>query len=133
MHIRTMLASHPERHGMVPEPVASCIEACFHCASICHACADACLAEDMVKDLTQCIRLDLDCADLCLTAGTMMLRRTGSNEDVLRRMVDACAVTCRLCAEECERHAAHHMHCKHCAEACRDCERACVDAGRSLH
>jgi hypothetical protein len=29
------------------------------------------------------------------------------------------------CAEECERHAEHHDHCRVCAEACRRCEEAC--------
>ena len=133
MHLREMLSSHPRIHGGLPEPVAVCIEACFHCAGICNSCADACLAEDMVKELTQCIRLDLDCADMCFTAGTMMLRHTGQNGETMQRMIDACAVACRVCAEECERHAAMHMHCKHCAEACRECERACMDAARSLH
>ena len=133
MHMRDMLASHPKVHGSLPEPLALCIEACFHCAGICHSCADACLSEDMVKELAACIRLDLDCADVCFATGTLLLRRTGSNEEVMRRMLDTCAAACRACAEECERHADHHMHCKHCAQACRECERACMDAGRSLH
>ena len=34
-------------------------------AQVCTACADACLGEDDVGELTRCIRLDLDCADLC--------------------------------------------------------------------
>jgi hypothetical protein len=32
---------------------------------------------------------------------------------------------CSDCAEECERHAAHHRHCAICAKACRACARAC--------
>ena len=39
---------------------------------------------------------------------------------------------CRLCAEECERHAAKMQHCRICGEACRRCERACQDARRTF-
>ena len=133
MHLREMLSSHPRLHGAVPEPIAVCIEACFQCAAMCHSCADACLGEEMVKDLTECIRRNLDCADVYMAAGTLMVRRTGRNQDTVSRMIDACAVACRICAEECERHAGMHLHCRHCAEACRECERACRDAARGFH
>jgi hypothetical protein len=36
-------------------------------------------------------------------------------------------VACLACAEECDRHAAHHQHCRLCAEACRRCKKACDD------
>jgi hypothetical protein len=86
----------------------------------------------MVKDLRQCIRLDLDCADICAVTGAIATRRTGSNEDLIRRVLQACELACRVCAEECERHARQHQHCRVCAEACRRCERACQDALRSV-
>jgi hypothetical protein len=34
-------------------------------------------------------------------------------------------VACRACADECEKHAAHHEHCRLCAEVCRRCDQAC--------
>ena len=36
-------------------------------------------------------------------------------------------VACRACAEERDRHAAHHDHCRVCAEVCRRCEQTCSD------
>lgn len=39
---------------------------CVECAEVCTACADACSAEGDPKMLVRCIRLNLDCADLCL-------------------------------------------------------------------
>lgn len=42
-----------------------------------------------------------------------------------RAAVQACAQTCASCADECERHAQMHHHCRVCAEACRQCEDAC--------
>lgn len=79
----------------------------------------------MVAHLTQCIRLDLDSADVCLATGKIGSRRTGSNEGLIRRQLEVCAEACGLCAEECEKHAGMHEHCRLCGEACRRCERAC--------
>ena len=31
----------------------------------------------------------------------------------------------RICAEECEKHAGMHIHCKVCASTCRKCEQSC--------
>jgi hypothetical protein len=50
----------------------------------------------------------------------------------MRQLLEVCAAACRTCAEECERHAGHHEHCRICAEACRRCERACAEAARSI-
>src|SRR5699024_4633278 len=66
-HVSSMLETYPKDLGEVDkEKLAACIAACFECAQTCTACADACLAEDMVAELTSCIRTDLDCADICL-------------------------------------------------------------------
>ncbi|CAN5610349.1 four-helix bundle copper-binding protein [soil metagenome] len=132
MHTEAMIATHPHVHGKVDGSLVRCIERCFDCAQTCVSCADACLGEAMVADLRQCIRLDLDCADVCSATGSVASRRTGVNGDVVRRLIDACAEACRLCAEECERHADHHDHCRVCAEACRLCERACREASITL-
>jgi hypothetical protein len=90
------------------------------------------LAEEMVKDLRPCIRLNLDCADICNVTGRIATRFTGSDREIIRRMIDMCAETCRRCGEECERHAHKHEHCRICAEACRSCVQACEDAGRNI-
>lgn len=100
-------------------------------AQTCTSCADACLAEPDVQDLRQCIRLNLDCADVCNTTGRLATRRTGSDEELIRRMLDVCATICRLCGEECARHA--HEHCRICAEACQRCMQACQEASGTIH
>jgi hypothetical protein len=48
-------------------------------------------------------------------------------------MLESCAMACRVCAEDCERHAGLHDHCRICAEACRDCEEACRTALSTVH
>ena len=45
----------------------------------------------------------------------------------MEAVLNACAATCRSCAEEGGRHASMHAHCRVCAEACRACEQACQD------
>lgn len=125
MDIDTLLATHPDVRGHLDPALARCIEECLHCAVRCTACADACLAEDHVAELRQCIRLDLDCADLCALGARLGVRRTGGNEETLCRALEACATACRLCGDECDRHASMHEHCRLCAEACHRCEQAC--------
>ena len=76
--------------------------------------------------LARCIRLDLDCADVCDATGKILSRQTAFEPQMARAALDACAQACRLCGEECEQHAEHGMEqCRICAEACRRCESAC--------
>ena len=132
MHVHEMLSSHPDVQGNVAERLLRCIEECYSCAQTCTSCADACLAEPSVDMLKQCIRLNLDCADICSAAGHIASRRTGSNEPMIQRVLAACEEACRLCADECERHADMHEHCRICAESCRRCEQACREAIQSI-
>lgn len=128
MQLREMIASHPHVKGSTNDPLIAAIEEAYACAATCLVCADACLGEGMVADLTQCIRVDLDCADVCFATGKVASRRTGSNEALIVSQLRTCVESCRICAEECEKHAGMHDHCRLCAEACRRCERACREA-----
>jgi hypothetical protein len=133
MHAQEMISTHPQVRGSANDALIHCIEACYDCAQTCTACADACLAEPMVQELVQCIRLNLDCADICAAAGAVGSRRTGSDQGALRILLAACETACRVCAEECERHAGQHEHCRICAETCRRCEDACRTALGTIH
>lgn len=132
MQAREMISSHPAVRGNINYALVNCIEECLACAQACTACADACLGEDKPAALRQCIRLNLDCADICIAAATLASRRTGSNDRLLRRMIELCAAACALCAEECRRHQSIHEHCRICAEACASCQESCEGAARSL-
>jgi hypothetical protein len=133
MHAREMISAHPDVKGRISEPLVTCIEACFDCAQTCTSCADACVAEEAVAQLRQCIRMNLDCADVCSATGALASRRAGSGQEVLLAMIETCALTCRVCAEECQKHAGQHEHCRVCAAECRRCEQACTAAIRSVH
>jgi len=132
MHADQMISAHPAVRDTADEALLRCIELCYDCAQVCTSCADACLGEEMVARLRQCIRVNLDCADLCLAAGTVATRRTGSNGTILIETLNACLIACRVCGDECERHASQHEHCRICAETCRRCEAACTEAIRSV-
>ena len=123
---KRMLETYPKDLGNIDQDkLAKCIAACFECEQVCTACADACLSEDMVAELTKCIRTNLDCAKQCATTGRALSRHTGYDANLNRAFLEACAAACKACADECEQHADMHEHCKVCAEACRRCEQAC--------
>jgi hypothetical protein len=129
-HVAQMLEAHPQ--ATANEALVRCIDECFDCAQTCASCADACLAEEQVQELVRCIRLNLDCADVCDATGRVLTRQTAFEPQLARIMLEACVEACRVCGEECERHAGHHEHCRVCAEACRRCQQACEDLLSSL-
>ena len=104
--------SHEQHHQI--------IAALNNCAAECNHCISACLEEEDVKMLAKCIKLDMDCAEICsLTAS--FLARGSVHGDHLKK---ECAEVCNACATECEKHS-HMEHCKKCAEACRACAAEC--------
>lgn len=122
-----MLESYPAEINLDRGKLAAAIDALTACAEACTSCADACLSEDSVAELTKCIRTDLDCADICGATARVLSRHTGYDANVSRALLEACAVACKACGDECEGHATMHEHCRICAEACRACEAACRD------
>ena len=125
MHAREMISTHPHVRGNTNDALIRCIEECYDCAQTCISCADACLGEKNLDALRRCIRLDNDCSDICLVTGAVLTRQQQPELELIRRQVETCALICRLCAEECEKHAATHEHCRICGESCRACETAC--------
>lgn len=124
-NLEKMLETHPRGAQRDRVALAACIQACYECADSCTTCADACLGEPMVADLVGCIRLNLDCSDVCVATGNVLSRQTEPNGTLLRAQIEACITACRLCGEECGRHGDEHEHCRVCAESCRRCEETC--------
>jgi hypothetical protein len=122
---RDMVEAHPRPSALDRELLLRCIEDCTLCGATCTSCADADLAEPDVREMVRCVRLCLDCADACDATGRILIRQTEADPDVLGATLEFCLVACRTCAEECEKHASHHEHCRICAEVCRRCQQAC--------
>lgn len=90
------------------------------CQRACNMCFDACLKEENVKMMAECIRLDRECADLCGIA----LDFAGRDSIAAKDLIALCGKVCEACAAECEKHS-HMEHCQECARACRECAKAC--------
>lgn len=123
-----MLVAHPLAPPGGSELLERCITALTECENDCTACADACLAEEGVAELRRCISLGLVCSDICAATRRTLVRRTHADAEVELVALRACAEACRSCADECDRHRAHHDHCRLCAESCRRCLDACEAA-----
>lgn len=121
-----MLETHPRDLDLDRDLLARCIAACSDCATACTLCADDCLSEPTAGELVKCIRLNLDCADVCAATGRVLGRQTAYDANVTRAILEACVASCRACADECARHAEGGMeHCRVCADQCASCEAAC--------
>jgi hypothetical protein len=120
-----MLNSYPRTFNRDAGVLAATIDALNECFQACTADADDDLGEQHVSELVKCIRLCLDCADVCAATISVASRQTEYDPNVTRPLLETCAVICKSCGDECEHHAAVHEHCRVCAEACRRCEQAC--------
>jgi Domain of Unknown Function (DUF326) len=112
--------------------LAATIDALNDCAQACTADADD-LSEQNLPELVKCIRLCLDCGDVCTAMLRVASRQTEYDADVTRPLLEACVAACKSCGDECERHAQLHEHCRVCAEACRRCEQACRELQAAMN
>ena len=120
-----MLITIPRTSNLDIRVLVATIDALDDCARACIADADSDLNEQNLSELVKCIRLCLDCADVCTATVRVTSRQTEYDAGVTRPLLEACAATCKSCGDECERHAQMHDHCRVCAVACRRCEQAC--------
>ena len=121
--LEKLLKTHPRPASTAGHEALVCIRAAAECALVCTACADACLSEPTVARLTDCIRLNLECGEICRLVARLLARPGRQDRESLERALDACSRACRACAEVCRRH--DHEHCRICADTCAACAEAC--------
>jgi len=126
-YARQLLDTYPTGFPVDDDLLAATIDALSDCAQACTADVDADLSEQDLTDMVLCIRLCLECTDICTATVGVISRPALYDADVIRPLLEACVATCKSCGDECERHAPMHRHCRVCAEACRRCEQACRD------
>ena len=124
-YARQMLDTFTRNVDVNADVLASAIDAMTDCVQACNADNAADLGEPNLADMVRCIRLCMDCADICTTAAGVTSRLVDYDPAVLRPLLESCVAICRSCGDECERHAPMHAHCRVCAQACRGCEQAC--------
>lgn len=126
MSTTAMIETHPHTGEVDAGLLARTIDILLLCSTTCSQCADACLAEPgLSHELARCIAMDLDCADICSVTARVVARQSEHPGHLTRAQLEACAVACTSCADECDHHRPHLAHCRICAETCRRCEAAC--------
>lgn len=95
------------------------IVALAECAAACNNCLISCLDEEDVHMMSQCIKLDIDCARICQTTADFISRKS----DYTGHLIKECIEICTNCVKECAKHDMEH--CKRCAEACKNCAEVC--------
>lgn len=89
------------------------------CIVTCNYCFNACLDEDDVKMMKNCIRLNKECVQICEATLSSLYKQNKFAKD----LIALCKKVCNMCADECSKH--HYDHCKRCSQACTDCASAC--------
>jgi hypothetical protein len=120
-----MLGTYSGAINVDADVLAAAIDAVSDCAQACDADTDADLDEHNLAEMVKCIRLCLNCVDVCTATAEVISRPAAYDADVAKPLLQACVAICQSCGDECERHAQHHAHCRVCAGACRRCEQAC--------
>ena len=132
-YARQMLDTYPRTLTVDANALAAAIDATNDCAQACAADTDADLSEQNLAEMVKCIRLCLDCTDICTATNRVLSRLAEYDADATRALLESCVAVCKSCGDECERHAPHYAHCRVCTEACRRCERACEDLLAALN
>ncbi|RLL48271.1 four-helix bundle copper-binding protein [Oceanobacillus piezotolerans] len=104
---------------MAHEKYNELLQALHECMAACNHCYDACLQEEDMQMMANCIRLDRECADICGYLEQAIAR----NSAFVGQLAKVCAEICEACGQECQKHT--HEHCQRCAQACLNCSEAC--------
>jgi hypothetical protein len=106
--------------SMMDEKMRACIQECQNCQNVCTETITHCLQIGGDHAEPNHIRLQMDCAEICLTSANFMLRMS----DLHAETCGVCAEVCERCAEDCERFGDDEMM-QQCAQACRSCAQSC--------
>jgi hypothetical protein len=124
-YARQILATSATKSPLDADLVGDALDALNDCIQACIADTDADLSDRDLADMVRCVRLCMQCADVCAATAGVLSRPAEHDSNVVRPLLESCVAICNSCGDECERHARHHEHCRICAEACRRCESAC--------
>jgi hypothetical protein len=124
MSIKEMIQDHPAVGADYTEELGEAVKHAMYCAAIASSCVDACNAEN--GDMSECIRKCSDASDICQAVSTVAARRTHGNTAVIKSLLEACILACKVCAEECDKH--DNPHCQRCARMCHEVVEDCVKA-----
>jgi hypothetical protein len=96
-YARQMVDTYPRAFSVDAGVLAAAIDALSDCAQACAADTAADLSEKNVTEMVTCIRLCLDCADICSATAGVASRQVEYDAGVIRPLLEACAVICKSC------------------------------------
>lgn len=111
--------------SVTANPADDCIEACTWAELACLACAEMCLNDLANEELSLCVHLSLDCAEICWTTRKFVADALVVAPQLVREQLDQCALACAACAAECRRHVTSVQELASCEQTCARCERLC--------
>ncbi|MGG3572387.1 four-helix bundle copper-binding protein [Bacillus gobiensis] len=106
---------------MPHEQYQKLLQTLHECMTECNHCFDACLKEEDMKMMSECIRLDRECAEICGYLEQAISRGT----PFVSELASVCAAVCDACGSECKKH--DYDHCQKCAETCFKCAEHCKE------
>jgi hypothetical protein len=122
--VRRVVDDHSSNMSVEAELLSRSIDVLNECVDACASDIEDDLGEPGLAEMVYCIRLCLNCSDVCSAAVDVLRRQSVNDANVSVPLLEACAAICRTCGDECERHA-EMPHCRICGEVCRRCERVC--------
>lgn len=106
---------------MVTQKYQACIDACADCIVACKDASTEDLKEDDIEMMSRSIKLDHDCAAVCILA----MQSMASDSEFVKQICTLCVEICTTCAVEADKYD-YMEHCKVCADACRKCAIECA-------
>jgi hypothetical protein len=94
-YARQMLDTYPGNLNADAAVLAATIDALSDCGQAC--CADADAARNLAE-MVKCIRLCLDCTDVCTATLGVVSRHTDYDPTITRPLLETCVATCKAAA-----------------------------------
>ena len=95
---KQLLDSYPGTLNADAGVLAATLDALSDCTQACAADADADLAEQNLAEMVTCIRLCLDCTDVCTATLGVVSRQTAYDPTITGPLLEACIATARAAA-----------------------------------
>jgi len=130
---RELFDSMTVRVGLSGADLAAAVDVLQECAESVTACAAAMLTGADVAELASAVSFDMDCVDVVETTRRLLTRNVGPGTALLRAQLKACLMACERSNEQCAKHAAHHAHCRICADSTGRCANVCRALLTALH
>lgn len=106
---------------MILQKYQACIDACADCIVACKDASSEDLKEDDIAMMARTIKLEHDCAAVCILA----MQSMASDSEFVKQICTLCVEICNTCADECDKY--NYMEQSSvCADTCRKCAIECA-------